>query len=499
MIRLILMYRKGIILLTAYCILPTILSARGQVYPDSAERVALTHCWNATGETGGNRVTVRDSKGYIHLVFNVYGIWMRDSAEVYHTFSTDNGLTWSRPENVSRTDTLPSVEPCLVVDSKDILHCVWKQHQYDSLNGIWSWDLYYSYRDQDGWSDPINVSRQYQRSNDSYYPSLVIDSRDHLHLVWDYYADPTSWDIYYSCYNGTTWTDPYQLCNFPYDDAFPAIAIDPGDVLHVVWRQRAGGGPVYYCYKDSSGWSTPEVAAAPGGTGSAYPTVVADSKGRPHVVFTNWATGFGDIYYTYRDTSGWTPVENVSQSSIGSGYPALAVDSLGQLYLVWSENHDIYYSTRKDTVWSEPVNLTEDPAYSYCPNLGNPVSSQGVDLVWCSYLYEPPETYEIMYMKLTPIGVEEERASALRNPDLIATPNPFTHRVRIEYNLSSAADIRFKILDVSGRIVEQFEPGVQPAGRHCFTWQVTNLPAGIYFLLFEIEGRTQSLRLVKIK
>jgi len=59
--------------------------------------------------------------------------------------------------------------------------------------------------------------------------------------------------------------------------------------------------------------------------------------------------------------------------------------------------------------------------------------------------------------------------------------------------------VGIKLLDVSGRIVKQFGSGVQPAGRYCFTWQVTNLPAGVYFLLSEIEGRTQSLRLVKIK
>jgi len=195
----------------------------------------------------------------------------------------------------------------------------------------------------------------------------------------------------------------------------------------------------------------------------------------------------------------------VTHNSRYSGYPALAVDSLDQLYLVWVEpfgtgQFDVLYSTRKDTVWSEPVNLTDDPINSDCPNLGSPVSSWGVDLVWCSFLSGgTPETYEIMYMKLTPIGVEEERASALRNPDLIATPNPFTDRVRIEYNLSRAADIRFKILDVSGRIVEQFEPGVQPAGRYCFTWPATNLSAGVYFLLVEVEGKIRSLRLVKIK
>jgi len=258
-------------------LIPIVLLAHEQVYPDSAVRAALTHDWTATGYTGGNRVTVRDSKGYIHLVFNVYGIWMRDSAEVYHTFSTDNGLTWSRPENVSRTDTLPSVEPCLVVDSKDILHCVWKQYQDYPANP--SWDLYYSRRDSAGWTQAINVSRQYEESNAADYPSLVVDSQDHLHLVWDLQDSPGVYNIYYSCYNGTTWTDPIRLCNTPYDDAFPAIAIDPEDVLHVVWRQRASGGPVYYCYKDSSGWSTPEVAAAPGGAGSARPTVVADSKG----------------------------------------------------------------------------------------------------------------------------------------------------------------------------------------------------------------------------
>jgi len=133
--------RLRIIALLTSIILPSVV-AQG-LYPDSAHVIGTSHFGFATGEASGNRVSVRDSQGYIHAVFCfAIGSPYADSSEIYYVYSTDNGITWSLPENISRTDSLTAYEPDLTIDSQDHLHCVWKQYYTDTATSYLDVDLY---------------------------------------------------------------------------------------------------------------------------------------------------------------------------------------------------------------------------------------------------------------------------------------------------------------------------------------------------------------------
>jgi hypothetical protein len=111
-------------------------------YPDSARVIGNTQHSFGIGEAPGNRVSVRDSRGWIHCVYSIgYGIPVADSTEIYYVFSTNNGNNWSTPMNVSNTGRYSSDEPCLAVDNTDVLHCVWRQY----IPAGNDWYLVYSY------------------------------------------------------------------------------------------------------------------------------------------------------------------------------------------------------------------------------------------------------------------------------------------------------------------------------------------------------------------
>lgn len=473
-------------------------------YPDSAHVVGFTRFWLATGEASGNRVAVRDSMDYIHIVYcyRIGGPYA-DSGEVFYAYSTDDGLTWSTPENVSQTDTCTSTEPNITIDSKGRLHCVWKQLYTDTSTTYYDYDMYYSQNSGTGWTPAVNISNLSLGANGC-YSSMVVDSLDHVHVVYDMSVSSGNWDVYYSFYNDTVWTIPLQISNTPYDDAFPAMALDQNDHLHVVWRQRTTNAPVYYTKYDGNTWSTPEVITNFTGGQSAFPCIVVDSNNYPHVI---WSWGelpadSGDIFYTAYDGVSWSSQLNLSNTVNVSCYHSMAIDSLDQLYVVWSEetptlNEEVYYKTYNGTVWSNTINLTQDTSLSFCPKLGNPVKRDKVDLVWV----DSWSARYVMYMGLNLIGLSEETRPSLveKRPLISINPNPFRDYITIACNIPVLVPLKLSVYDISGRLVKVIFQKMQSLHIDEVSWSGNELSPGVYFL--KLEGGSYSIvkKLVKLK
>lgn len=76
-------------------------------------------------------------------------------------------------------------------------------------------------------------------------------------------------------------------------------------------------------------------------------------------------------------------------------------------------------------------------------------------------------------------------------------PNPFTNSTAISYKLKEAGQIDISIYNASGRKVESFYSGWQPAGTYSINWDATGLPAGIYLARMETPEGMTFTRLVK--
>jgi len=471
-------------------------------YPDSAVVIGYTHFWAATGEMSGNRVSVRDTRGWIHVVFSyAMGLQQNDSSEIFYVYSTDNGITWSEMMNVSRTDSQTSYEPTLAVDGQNNLHCVWKQCELNTL----TFDLYYSMYDGISWSPSMNITHQYCLNNVSHYPSLVVDSNDQLHLVYE--APINFFDIFYMCYNGMSWSEPLDISNVPWDAGFPCVAIDSSDNLHVVWRERIPNEPIMYTRYDGIAWTTPEEIASIPGKRAGYPCIVVNSQDYPRIIWCGGTQSDSlNIYYTAFDGASWSSPLNLSNSAEESSYNSLAVDSVDNLYIVWAEktaatNYETYYRTYNGTTWSEITNITQDTAVSFCPKLGNPVRGSKVDLIWNNF-DDPLPAEEIVYLGLSLTGITEKQSMGVKQkePMLMVAPNPFSRFTNIILSeIPNIENTELVIFDVSGRFVERIHWRTIQAGDQQIIWQTKNLPAGIYFI--RLEGGDYSIirKIIKLK
>ncbi|MGQ9663948.1 MAG: T9SS type A sorting domain-containing protein, partial [bacterium] len=117
----------------------------------------------------------------------------------------------------------------------------------------------------------------------------------------------------------------------------------------------------------------------------------------------------------------------------------------------------------------------------------------------------------VFYIKRTP-GIKESEISqfSIRHPKLTISPNPFRKSTVISYSPSGINDQlpspTLQIYDATGRLVKRFDHsfpsgGIQPFER--ITWEGTddsgcNLPPGVYFIRFTVDGYKKVAKVIKI-
>jgi len=478
------------------------------LYPDSAVVIGYSHHVYATGEVSGNRVMVRDSNDHIHAVYGyAMGGPFTDTAAIYYVFSGDNGLSWSVPYKISQSDSHTAIEPNIAIDSRDRLHCVWKQLLTDTSTTYYDYDMYYSRKDSAGWTRPINISNQGLGAN-ACYSSMAVDSRNYVHVVWDMSTSWGMWDIFYSFYNDTAWSDPIPLSTSAYDDAFPSLSVDRNDDLHVVWRQRTNTAPIYYTKRQNQSWSTPEIIASFSGGQSAYPCIAVDYSNYPNVVFqhSHFPSDSGSILHISSNGSSWSPPVSISNTIHPTLGPSLAIDSQDIIYCVWTErvinpgpNSDLFISMHRGANWTTPINITQDTNTSRCPKLCYPIKNGRLDLTWTSSFSYPPETYEVVYLGFNISGNIHDQDLSCDEPLLAIFPNPFSNTVTLR-TISTERPYNISIYDVSGRLVNTMVMDLK--GRCDWNGKdLTNKPVapGIYFLKWKGGKRQETYKIIRIK
>lgn len=99
-----------------------------------------------------------------------------------------------------------------------------------------------------------------------------------------------------------------------------------------------------------------------------------------------------------------------------------------------------------------------------------------------------------IFLNLSPFtGVEQVASAELAGVELF--PNPTVKEFTVTLNLDAAADVRYLLTDINGRVIDiQYAKNASNESR---TWDVTNFPAGVYFMHVKANGVTTTKRIVK--
>jgi hypothetical protein len=202
---------------------------------------------------------------------------------------------------------------------------------------------------------------------------------------------------------------------------------------------------------------------------------------------------------------------NLSNTVRPSYQPGLAIDSLNHLYLIWTENvtnyrTDILYRIYNGSIWTSPINITQDTTGSHAPHLGNPVKQNRIDLIWSSFVAINPDRYDIVYLGLNTLGISENNDLENAEDMISAAPNPFRSHLGIRIRpIAGMGNYEFsiRIFDAAGRHVKSYRnllnshpvriqwPGDDEAGKI--------QPPGVYFIHWEGGESNSTIKIVKLK
>jgi hypothetical protein len=84
------------------------------------------------------------------------------------------------------------------------------------------------------------------------------------------------------------------------------------------------------------------------------------------------------------------------------------------------------------------------------------------------------------------------------------TPNPFSPRTTIPFNIEQAGDVRLTIFDVSGREVTTLVNGFTPAGPHALHWDGRNtqgnpVSSGVYYYRLESVNNSETRKMTMVR
>lgn len=115
--------------------------------------------------------------------------------------------------------------------------------------------------------------------------SLAIDAADRVHVFWTKFIEEYG-QIFQRVYSQGMWSAEQQITSGEGYSGFPSVAVDSKGVLHLVWYSFDGSTyQVYYSrYDFNNNWSTP-VRLSQGYPDSVNPTIAVDSKDNLHVAW----------------------------------------------------------------------------------------------------------------------------------------------------------------------------------------------------------------------
>lgn len=194
--------------------------------------------------------------------------------------------------------------------------------------------LQYSYRDATGWR--LKCIDHGTRPK-GVVSSLAVDPGDVSHVI---YSDEEPYELWHATgKDGLPW-DYGQIASDAWLGSTAALKCDSSGRLHLCYHAPVRDTSLYYASRDDSGWHRELVDGAP----SSGAQIVLDQSGMPHILYYR----AGELMYAYKDDAGWH-TENVSAGCsyyTFYGGASLAVDSSGRPHVSVNSQWDLAYLRR---------------------------------------------------------------------------------------------------------------------------------------------------------
>lgn len=227
-----------------------------------------------------------DKNGTLHCVFThkLGQNWRK----IYYSKLTDDGATWTTPEDISLNPDTSLMNPHIVADTNNILYVT---YDYNDMNPA---AILIKLKTFDGnqWSEPFIVSEGMPSSE---HNRLYIDHNNRLYIFWVFQTHKT----YYRYLENQQWSDIINPYPNDYDLMIYSAVIDSNDNIHCVGYFSDPGPPVfpqsivYFKYEYLNNfWSDKTIISLNASGGGAN----IDIQENPHIAYRQSTIGGSTPY-----------------------------------------------------------------------------------------------------------------------------------------------------------------------------------------------------------
>lgn len=258
--------------------------------------------------------------------------------DIFAVRSADGGKTWTDPVDISNTPT-PSNQPAVACGPDDSVHAVW----IDTFSGPTHVDVWHTFSTNAGktWSNPEDISPTPGISSE---PAITIGKDGTIHSAWvDTTSGVTHPDIFYVRYAGGAWTQPVDVSHTFKVCTYPCMATGPKSRVYLCWQdnsKKEHAADIWCAIAGKSAkWGKAlNISNTPGV--SSEPAIAADQAGRIAVVWSDTTTGVSrpDVCVRVSLDSGETFSNqmNMSNTLTKSKFPSVTLIG-SKLFVVWEE------------------------------------------------------------------------------------------------------------------------------------------------------------------
>ncbi len=349
---------------------------------------------------------------------NIFVVWEDDTntnANILFSRSSDGGATFSAPINLSHSRLFP-FGPRISVDSHDGINVVWNDNSPGNL------DVFFS-RSTDGgltFSSPVNVSHDASASSS---PQVAADSTGNIFVVWENDSGVLGVLFSRSVDGGLTFSAPAMVSTNTSGSISPQMAVGPTGNVYLAWEDDfVSGSDVSFNRSLDQGQTFLGATSLSHGVGNSTGVQLnVDAAGNLNAVWSNDSPGNFDIFFTRSSNGGlnFSAPSNISKTLGFSSTALIATDSAGNINVIWTDNTppanatDIFYtrSSNGGASFSAPINVSSNSGFSSDPWLA--VDSLGnVNVVWDDTALG---NEEILFSRSTDSGATFSAAQNLSN------------------------------------------------------------------------------------
>ncbi len=303
-----------------------------------------------------------------------------------------DGTDWDPTVTLISTDVNDgnSRRPAVALTKNGDVHIVWSDtggindaNAGPADKAVADTDLIYRKLTVAGVLEPVQVLTNNFKGDQS--PAMIATGNDALHLVWERVQGTGMTDIYYMRWLGGSWATEVVVASGG-NARSPRLAGDSKNAAHVVW-QEDDGAVREIRYRLVVG-STPAAATIVVNdvdrkfytSQARSPSIAIDGGDIAHIVwvdsidFLKAGALDSDIFYrTYTSQQVPSTTKLISEGSdVGSDTPAIAAGDLGEAVIVWAEpqtagNADLNLRALSDTIFGDIISPAANPAFSVSP------------------------------------------------------------------------------------------------------------------------------------